>query len=80
MDNLISQGFELALFGMGTVFVFLCVLIFATKAMSTLVLRYEPTVSVSSADTAAQDASAPDPSRLVAIISAAIAQHRSSKK
>lgn len=80
MDNLVSQGFELALFGMGTVFVFLALLIFATKLMSALVLRYEPVVSISSADTVAQAASAPDPGRLVAIISAAIAQHRSSKK
>lgn len=80
MDNLVSQGFELALFGMGTVFVFLALLIFATKLMSALVLRYEPVVSISSADTVAQAASTPDSGRLVAIISAAIAQHRSSKK
>lgn len=80
MDNLVSQGFELALFGMGTVFIFLALLIFATKTMSALVLRYEPVVSASPADTVAQVASSPDRSHVVAVISAAIAQHRSNKK
>lgn len=79
MDNLVSQGFELALFGMGTVFVFLALLILATKTMSTLVLRYEPAVSASPANTVTQAASSPDRSHLVAVISAAIAQHRSNK-
>ena len=80
MDNLVSQGFELALFGMGTVFVFLALLIVATKVMSALVQRYEPVASLSSAEAVAQGASMPDSGRLVAIISAAIAQHRASNK
>lgn len=43
MDNsLIEQGFSLMLFGMGTVFVFLTLLIFATTAMSKIVLRWFP--------------------------------------
>ncbi|NQV71419.1 MAG: OadG family protein [Pseudohongiella sp.] len=80
MNNLLSQGFELALFGMGTVFVFLAVLIIATKAMSSLVLRFEPAVSVASAATVAQDAALSDRGHLLAVISAAIAQHRTTKK
>ena len=80
MDNLLSQGFELALFGMGTVFVFLTLLVVATKVMSALVLRYEPVASISSAEAVAQDSSVADPGRLIAIISAAIAQHRASNK
>lgn len=80
MDNLITRGFELAIFGMGTVFVFLTLLIVATKVMSTLVLRYEPAASVSSVDTVAQDTPMADRGRLVAVISAAIAQHRADKK
>ena len=79
MDNLVNQGFELALFGMGTVFVFLAVLIAATKAMSFLVLRFEPVASDPAADAATQGGAAPDATRLVAIISAAIAQHRNNK-
>ena len=43
MDNsLIDQGFDLMLFGMGTVFVFLTLLIFATTAMSKAILRWFP--------------------------------------
>ena len=43
MDNsLIEQGFSLMLFGMGTVFVFLTLLIFATGAMSKVILNWFP--------------------------------------
>jgi oxaloacetate decarboxylase gamma subunit len=36
MSDLMSQGLDLALYGMGTVFFFLTLLIFATMAMSAL--------------------------------------------
>lgn len=38
--TLIDQGFNLMLFGMGTVFVFLTILVFATSQMSKIVLRF----------------------------------------
>ena len=41
MENLVSQGFEIAIFGMGTVFMFLTLLILATHGMSLLVQKYE---------------------------------------
>lgn len=41
-DNLIDQGLDLMLFGMGTVFVFLTLLVFATTLMSKLVNRLVP--------------------------------------
>ncbi|PWQ96493.1 OadG family protein [Leucothrix pacifica] len=41
-SSLIAQGFDLMLFGMGTVFVFLTLLIFATTAMSKAILRWFP--------------------------------------
>ncbi len=39
MTPLFSEGLNLALYGMGTVFVFLTLLVFATRLMSWLVLR-----------------------------------------
>jgi len=79
MENLLSQGIELAVFGMGTVFVFLAILIFATKAMSSLVLRFEPLASQSTEAAVTQNAALPDHGRVLAIISAAITQHRNKK-
>jgi len=41
-DTLIDQGFSLMLYGMGTVFVFLTILVFATGFMSKLVNKLIP--------------------------------------
>jgi oxaloacetate decarboxylase gamma subunit len=77
-DEIISQGITLMLMGMGVVFVFLTLLVFATWLMSATVTRYfpeplpAPPVQVSPVSTATQ----PDP-RLLAAIKAAIAEHRS---
>ena len=63
----LQQGVELMVAGMGTVFVFLTCLVFATSAMSVLIQRFSPE-------------SEPDKSAItdeeVAAISAAIRQHR----
>ncbi|PCJ26614.1 MAG: oxaloacetate decarboxylase [SAR86 cluster bacterium] len=80
MDNLLAQGVELAIFGMGTVFVFLALLIAATKTMSAIVLRFEPEVVSPTPDAGAHNGSALDQGRIVAIISAAITQHRNKNK
>ena len=72
MENLVSQGFELAIFGMGTVFMFLPLLILATHGMSLLVQKYE---AKNTADTATQKVDR----HLLAIISRAIARHRSKR-
>ena len=42
MENLVSDGLELMVFGMGFVAVFLTVLVFATTGMSALVGKYFP--------------------------------------
>ncbi len=74
-ENIISQGLELMLFGMGTVIVFLTLLVICTSAMSALVNRYAPAPEAGGADAAAPPANAD--ATLVAVISAAIHKHRS---
>lgn len=76
MDNLINQGLELAIFGMGTVFVFLALLIAATKTMSALVLKFQPTLADRVAPAATESNLIPEDGQLLAVISAAIMQHR----
>lgn len=41
-ENLIDQGVSLMTYGMGTVFVFLTLLVFATLLMSTIIRRLTP--------------------------------------
>ena len=43
--DLLAQGVELMLVGMGTVFVFLTLLVGATSLMSSIVMRRQPTRS-----------------------------------
>lgn len=62
-ETLIDQGLTLMLAGMGTVFTFLTVLVFAMTVMSTAVTRFQVVAT--------------DPSdEEVAAISVAIAKHR----
>ena len=76
-QNIIAQGFELMLYGMGTVLVFLTVLVIATVLMCQCIARFFPAAMPSQAR-ALQQAGAPD-ARHVAVISAAIARHRSER-
>ncbi len=66
--DLLGQGLELMLAGMGVVFVFLTVLVGAITLMSRVVMRYQP-ANVS-----------PDNEEEVAAITAAIARHRSRRQ
>lgn len=93
MSDLVMQGLELAAVGMGFVFSFLVLLVFLTALMSRVVLRYgdakesEPefarpgTRGVSGAGSPVSDAASSSgaSARTVAIISAAIMQHRQHK-
>lgn len=69
VESLLGQGLDLMLIGMGTVFVFLTLLVFATKAMSAVALRLQP-VPASVPPKQEQD------EQVVAAIAGAIAQHR----
>lgn len=78
---LLEQGGELMLFGMGTVFVFLALLVVCTSLMSSLLQRYMPEAAPASRS-AAKPAAATRASvdaNTVAVISAALHQHRKRK-
>jgi len=70
MTPLLSEGLNLALYGMGTVFVFLTMLVFATMLMSWLVTK------TSSAEVSAETI---EPKKLAAI-TAAVHQHHNRNK
>jgi len=69
-DSPIIQGLELMVAGMGTVFVFLTLLIFATTGMSALVRRFTPAPAPEASGVSEEE---------VAAIAAAVARHRRSR-
>ncbi|SMF07844.1 oxaloacetate decarboxylase, gamma subunit [Alteromonadaceae bacterium Bs31] len=75
-ENLWQQGLDLMLYGMGTVFVFLTLLVICTILMSTLLRRFlgeEPEPVVARVDTASAESVSP---KTLAVIQAAIHAHR----
>lgn len=75
---LIEQGFSLMLYGMGVVFIFLTLLIFATTGMSAIVQRWFPEKAEPVLPTRNKPATAGAvPSLTLKVIQAAIEQHRS---
>ena len=69
-DDLLAQGIELMLVGMGTVFVFLTALVLATSLMSSIVIRRQPP------DAPMPSAASGPTDEEVAAISVAIDQYR----
>ena len=78
-DDIVGQGVELMLYGMGTVVVFLALLIVITTAMSTVINRYFPEAPAPAPATPRPAATAEPSEEVVAAISAAIHQHRSKR-
>jgi oxaloacetate decarboxylase gamma subunit len=84
-DDIVAQGVELMLYGMGTVVLFLALLVVAIVIMSRTVNSYFPeeessaTAALQKLRGRAQAQPEEDPN-LVAVISAAIHQHRVNKK
>jgi oxaloacetate decarboxylase (Na+ extruding) subunit gamma len=81
--DIVNQGVELMLYGMGTVVVFLAVLIGATNFMSWCVARYfpEPEIPmISASPVPVAAAKGTDNGQLLAVISAAIHRHRQGKE
>lgn len=84
MNDLMSQALELMLVGMGFVFVFLAILVFATGAMSKLVMKFAPEAAPAPKAPAnrasAAPASAQVDAQLLSVITAAVKEYRSRHK
>ena len=78
-SDLMLEGLTLMVFGMGFVFTFLTLLVFATKTMSATVLRFAPVeelvVKPQVATVSASQQVANDP-QLMAVLSAAVHRYR----
>ncbi|MCP5206415.1 MAG: OadG family protein [Hahellaceae bacterium] len=80
-ENIMSQAFELLVVGMGFVFVFLTILVFATTFMSKLTTRFIPEPKPAPVPTPASPAKpAMDDATLMAVITAAVNKYRSQHK
>lgn len=82
MENLLSEGLTLLVYGMGFVFVFLTLLVGTTSLMSKLVSRYAPAPQpkASKARSAAPAAAATSTAKndeLIAVMTAAVHKFRS---
>lgn len=77
-DNLLQQGIDLMVYGMGTVIVFLTILVILTGIMSRLVQRYfpDPVVVEPKKSRAPAAAGAAVEPHIQRVIEEAIRQHR----
>ena len=79
-SDLLIEGVELMLLGMGSVFAFLIILVFVTSIMSRLIDRFVPVpapVTKPVRKTSATDSVDPE---LLAVIGAAVKQHRARRR
>lgn len=75
--NLVLEGFKFMGLGMGTVFLFLVIMIASMNIMSTVIHRFFPEPHASEAsDTSVPASQEKDNSKVIAAITAAIAHHR----
>lgn len=80
-DDIFMQGVELMIFGVGAVAIFLSLLVVVTSLTSSFMSRYfpeqvEPPAPAKSTSLAALPGARPGQAELVAVIAAAIHQHR----
>lgn len=74
--NLVMEGFKFMALGMGTVFLFLTILIFMMNAMSSILQKYFPEPQLEKASPTPQQTDADKNKKVIAAITAAIAHHR----
>ena len=78
MSDLLLNGFELMLLGMGIVFTFLLVLVVAMNVMSRIAFYFDTTEDIpETVPATAQPAGKPENTALIAVISAAVSRYRS---
>jgi len=79
VESIVSQGVSLMIFGMGFVFVFLTLLVGATRVMSKLAAKFAPAPAPKPAPRAAAPAAPTQQNndQLLAVMTAAIHQFRS---
>ena len=75
--DIVADGLGLMAFGMGTVFTFLVILIFATTIMSTLVNKFFPEAPPAPAKPAPGQGVDP---QLLKVLAAAVKEHRARQK
>jgi oxaloacetate decarboxylase gamma subunit len=85
MSSLFSDAISLMIAGMGFVFVFLTLLVFATTAMSAIINKYFPelppvVLPPSSATPAIQSTLAGEDNNISAVIAIAVAKYRAGRK
>lgn len=80
-DSLMGQGLDLMFYGMGTVVIFLALLVVSTLAMSWFIQRYFPEAPAPKSSPMQPDAGSGYPdAKTMAIIKAAIEQYRRHRK
>lgn len=83
-ESLLDQGLSLLVYGMGTVFVFLALLVLITKAMSVFIGKFlpeapEPTRRPAQPVRGAITQVTPE-SHVLKVIAAAVAEHRAKRR
>ncbi|MBU2886826.1 OadG family protein [Gilvimarinus agarilyticus] len=81
-ETLLQQGIDLMIYGMGTVIVFLTLLVFATGIMSRFMLRYFPdpvVVEPKKSRAPAANGAAVEP-HIQRVIEEAVRQHRQARR
>ena len=84
-DTILQQGFDLMAYGMGSVFLFLTLLVIAVNIMSWVIRNFLPEPEAFPVDNAAPRSIAPSPSsanvdpKVLKVIQEAVSQHRTKR-
>ena len=77
--NLVTEAFKFMILGMGIVFAFLTIMIFALKAQATLIAKYFPVKENIQTNKVPTNVAASDTAKKIAAITAVIQHHNNLK-